>query len=365
MAWIHEQPGWPNFVWDNNRLAMQLATVRHLQGKLLGQMQHIGFTFQQEASLQTLVSEVMASAAIEGEQLPLDQVRSSVAKRLGIDIGGVVRAARDVEGFVDIMLDATQQPGLPLTADRLCGWHAALFPSGYSGLHKIIVGTWRKEPMQVVSGPLGKETIHYEAPLPDKLRQEMDVFLQWFNSDQAVDPVLKAGIAHFWFITIHPFDDGNGRIARTITDLSLARADGCLQRYYSLSSQIEIERNAYYEILELQQRSTTLDITPWLVWFLDCLGRAIEKADQEFDRILYCIRLWQFVSEVGVNDRQRKILTKMLGEFEGYLNTSKYAKMAKCSTDTALRDIQDLLAKKILKQNPGKGRSTSYWLVDF
>jgi Fic family protein len=363
--WIHEHQNWPNFTWDVETLASKLADIRHRQGRLLGQMESLGFELKREASLNTLTSDVVKSSAIEGENLNPEEVRSSIARRLGMDIGGLVPAGRDVEGIVEMMLDATQQFSQPLTKDRLFDWHAALFPTGRSGMHKITVGDWRSVdagPMQVISGPVGKETIHFEAPNADCLEEEMNSFLKWLDSEDDIDPVIKAGTAHFWFVTIHPFEDGNGRIARAIGDMALARADGTPDRFYSLSSQIESERKNYYNELERQQRATP-DITCWLSWFLDCLGRAIGNAETALRNVLFKAQLWSKINQKPVNDRQRSIINRMLEDnFEGHMNTSKYAKLAKCSNDTALRDIQELKERSIFIQNPGGGRSTSYRL---
>lgn len=364
MTWIHERDDWPHLRWDQTTLALKLATVRHKQGRLLGRMEALGFDLKQEASLRTLTADVVKSSAIEGEVLEPEEVRSSIARRLGIDVGGLPPASRDVEGIVEMMLDATQHYDAPLNAERLFGWHAALFPTGRSGMHKITVGAWRTEdagPMQVVSGAFGKERVHFEAPEASRLSNEMDAFLSWFEQETETDPVIKAGIAHLWFVTVHPFEDGNGRIARAIADMALARADQTRERFYSMSSRIESERRSYYEQLERQQRSDT-DISPWLDWFLDCLDLAIGQADETLGAVLYKARVWDQANLKPVNERQRLVLNRMLDDFKGFMNTSKYAKLAKCSTDTALRDIRDLLDRGLLVQNEGGGRSTSYRL---
>lgn len=365
--WIHEHQNWPSFTWDAAALASKLADIRHRQGRLLGRMEGLGFELKREASLSTLTNDVIKSSAIEGENLNPEEVRSSIARRLGIDIAGLIPASRDVEGIVEMMLDATQQFSLALTKERLFDWHAALFPTGRSGMHKITVGGWRTieaGPMQVVSGSIGKEKIHFEAPSADRLEKEMKAFLTWFGNGDDVDPVIKAGIAHLWFVTIHPFEDGNGRIARAIGDVALARADGTQDRFYSLTSQIEAERKHYYDQLEKQQRATP-DITDWLSWFLDCLGRAIAYAETTLGNVLFKAQLWDTINQKPVNERQRLIINRMLeDDFEGFMNTSKYAKLAKCSNDTALRDIQELKERGIFIQNPGGGRSTSYRLPD-
>ncbi|MEO0802849.1 MAG: Fic family protein [Cyanobacteria bacterium J06642_2] len=366
MNWIHQTPAWPEFIWNSNVLEQKLADIRHRQGRLLGRMESLGFDLRTEASLNTLTVEVVQSSAIEGERLNSQEVRSSIALKLGIDIGGFVVIGRDVEGIVEVMLDATQQHEQPLTKGRLCNWHAALFPTGRSGMRTITVGDWRPDSvgtMQVVSGPIGREWVHFEAPEAARIEAEMTAFLDWFNGTQSIDPLIKAAIAHLWFITIHPFEDGNGRIARAIADMALARADGMSDRFYSMSAQIESERKTYYQQLEHQQRNS-VDITGWLDWFFDCLGRAIATAESRLSAVFYKAELWKIVNRHGVNDRQRLILNRMLDGFKGHMNTSKYAKLAKCSTDTALRDIQNLLIRGLLIQNPGGGRSTSYRLSD-
>ncbi len=364
--WIHEHKTWPDFTWDAKALASKLADIRHQQGRLLGRMEGLGFDLRREASLDTLTSDVVKSSAIEGETLNPEEVRSSIARRLGLDIAGLIPASRHVEGIVEMMLDATQKFSKPLTKDRLFGWHAALFPTGRSGMHKITVGGWRTAEagaMRVVSGHAGREKVHFEAPGAERLEKEMKTFLMWFEKKSDLDAVLKAGIAHLWFVTIHPFEDGNGRIARAIGDMALARADGTTDRFYSLSTQIERERKAYYDHLEHQQRSEP-DITDWLSWFLDCLGRAIASAETTLGNVLFKAELWKTINKSPVNDRQRNVINRMLEDgFKGFMNTSKYAKLAKCSNDTALRDIQDLVARGVFVQNEGGGRSTSYSLA--
>jgi len=363
--WIHEHQNWPKFTWDIEKLASKLADIRYRQGSLLGRMEGLDFKLKLEASLNTLTSDVVKSSAIEGENLNPEEVRSSIARRLGIDIAGLISASRNVEGVVEMMLDATQQFAKPLTKERLFDWHAALFPAGRSGMHTITVGEWRTAdagPMQVISGPIGREKIHFEAPTAGRVEKEMAKFLAWFERKDDIDPVLRSGIAHLWFITIHPFEDGNGRIARAISDMMLARADGMADRFYSFSTQIEAERKNYYEQLERQQRSTP-EITGWLEWFLDCFGRTITNAQYNLENVLLKAKLWNKINQKTVSQRQRLIINRMLeSNFEGYINTSKYAKLAKCSTDTALRDIQNLQSKGIFIQNPGGGRSVSYRL---
>ncbi|MES2661895.1 MAG: Fic family protein [Pseudomonadota bacterium] len=365
--WIYELQNWPNFFWDDTALISKLVDMRHRQGHLLGRMTGVGFELKREASLNNLTNDVIKSSAIEGEYLNSEEVRSSIARRLGIDIAGLIPASRNVEGIVEMMLDATQNFSKPLTRNRLLGWHAALFQTGRSGMHLIAVGTWRSknvDPMQVVSGPVGREKIHFKAPDANRLDYEMNAFLKWFNKSSDVDPVIKAGIAHLWFMTIHPFEDGNGRIARAIGDMCLARADNIPDRFYSLSSQIEKERKFYYEQLERQQRST-IEITGWLIWFLNCLEGAISNAEQTLINVLFKAQLWQRINQNPVNGRQRQIINRMLeSDFVGHMNTRKYSLLAKCSADTALRDIQELKARGIFLQNECGGRSTSYRLLE-
>lgn len=364
--YIHELAGWPELAWDAARLAPLLAEVRHRQGRLIGRMEGLGFSLRSEASLSTLTADVVKSSAIEGKILGVAQVRSSIARQLGLDIAGIGPAGRDVEGLVEMMLDATQRYAESLTADRLFGWHAALFPAGRSGMRRITVGAWRPVEAgarQVVSRPISGESVYFEAPAAEKLATEMGAFLEWLNTDGNADPVLKSGIAHFWFVTIHPFEDGNGHIGRAIADLMLARADGTSERFYSMSAQIEAERKEYYVQLERGQRGG-LDITNWLEWFLQCLGRAIAGAEDALSGVLRKAKLWDRINPEPVNERQRKMLNRLIDGFEGRLTTSKYARFAKCSEDTALRDIQVLIKRGILTQNEGGGRSTSYRLVE-
>lgn len=362
--YIYQHSDWPNFRWDTNELSLLLAEVRHKQGRLLGRMEAVGFKLREEATLQTLTLEVVKSNEIEGQILNHEQVRSSIARRLGMEIAGLVPANRNVEGVVEMMLDATQKFDSPLTAERLFSWHAALFPTGYSGVYKITVANWRDStggPMQVVSGSLGREKIHFQAPEADALGEEMDKFLNWFNQEMKIDPVLKAAIAHLWFVTVHPFDDGNGRIARTIADMQLARADRSPQRFYSMSAQIEREKNNYYNMLEETQKGT-VDITNWLVWFLGCFHRSIVDADATLSSIFRKAAFWDSISNITLNTRQHFMTNKLTDDFFGKLTTSKWAKMAKCSQDTALRDVQDLIEKGILIKEEGGGRSTNYVL---
>jgi Fic family protein len=362
--YIHELPDWPGFHCNTEKLADHLASVRHRQGRLIGHMEALGFPIRQEAVLETLTADVLKSSEIEGEKLDAAQVRSSIARRLGIDIGALKPADRDVEGVVEMILDATRHYDQPLTAERLFAWHASLFPTGRSGMTKIRTGAWRNDrtgPMQVVSGPMGKERVHFEAPKAHRLGSEMRAFLDWFETRVNLDLVLRAALAHLWFVTIHPFDDGNGRIARAIADMVLARSEGSPQRFYSMSAQIRQERNAYYEILEATQKGT-MDVTRWMDWFLGCLGRAIDAAQTTLSSVLAKARFWERMQGVPLNERQRLVLNRLLDGFEGKLTTSKYAKLTKSSQDTALRDILALVEEGILVRNPGGGRSTSYSL---
>jgi Fic family protein len=366
VTYIHQLEGWPHFKWDQKKLAGQLAAVRNRQGRLTGRMEALGFKLRAEANLQSLTEEVIKSSEIEGEVLNRDQVRSSIARRLGIDIGALTPADRNVEGIVEMMLDATGKYDTPLTSERLFAWHAALFPTGRSGMRKITVGTWRDDksgPMQVVSGPIGRERIHYEAPTAAVLDKEMSAFIDWFNNNNDVDPVLKAAIAHLWFVTIHPFDDGNGRIARAIADMALARSDHSSQRFYSMSAQIRREHSAYYDMLEATQKSD-LDITVWLEWFLACLDRAFDGAEDTLANVLCKAEFWRKHATARLNERQRDILNRLLDGFEGKLTSSKYATIEKTSPDSALRDINDLVERGILHKDEGGGRSTSYSLAE-
>jgi Fic family protein len=362
--YIDELSDWPRFDWDRERLAEPVADIRHRQGLLTGHMEALGFNLRQEAVLQTLSTDVLKTSEIEGEKLNAEQVRSSIARRLGIDIGALKPADRNVEGIVEMMLDATRHYQQPLTAERLFAWHASLFPTGRSGMHKITTGAWRDDstgPMEVVSGPVGKDRVHFQAPAAPRLDQEMQVFLNWFNAPANTDLVLKAGLAHLWFVTIHPFEDGNGRIARAIADMVLARSENSPQRFYSMSAQIRQEREAYYNMLEETQQGT-LDVTPWMEWFLGCLGRAIDGAQITLSAVLTKARFWEEISAVTINQRQRLVLNRMLDGFEGKFTTSKYAQLAKCSHDTALRDILALVEFGLLVRNKEGGRSTSYAL---
>jgi Fic family protein len=386
MRYIHQLDIWPKFVWDHEKIAALLGLVRNRQGRLVGRMEAMGFALRSEAMLQTLTLDVIKSSEIEGEVLDAQQVRSSIARRLGLDIAGLVSSDRHVDGVVEMMLDATQNFNKTLTQDRLCGWHASLFPTGYSGMHKIVAGAWRDDshgPMRVVSGPAGHEKVHFEAPEAARLVREMKDFLNGFNgsTDLAmnrvteIDPVLKAGIAHLWFVTLHPFDDGNGRIARAITDMQLARADGSAQRFYSMSAMIRKERKAYYDILETTQKNTHgkgtgsgsarpigIDITAWLEWFLACLGRALKETETTLADVFRKARFWELHPAGSLNDRQQMMINKLFEGFEGKLTSSKWAQMTKCSQDTALRDILELVKKGIFVRDSGGGRSTNYLL---
>lgn len=363
-TYIWQQKDWPTFTWNAGRLSYKLGRVRSLQGKLVGKMSVLGFDLKNNAMLDTLTADITKSSEIEGEILNIDQVRSSVARHLGIEIEGLPEADRYVDGVVQVMIDATQNYMQPLTAERLFNWHAALFPTGRSGVYKITVADWRQgvEPMQVISGAMGKEKIHYQAPDSDKVPYQMKLFLDWANDSQKIDPVLKAAIAHLWFVTIHPFDDGNGRISRTITDLFLARADEMPHRFYSMSAEIRKQRKSYYETLEKIQKAD-LDITSWLEWFLDCLEAALLNTEKSISMILQKAAFWDKYRLISMNDRQIKIVNLLWDGFDGKLTSSKWGKIAKCSSDTALRDIQDLIAKGILRKTAEGGRSTNYELV--
>ncbi|MDA8156712.1 MAG: Fic family protein [Actinomycetota bacterium] len=364
-TYIHELRDWPRFHWNVDALAGRLSAVRFRQGRLLGRMETLGFSLREEAVLQTLTSDILKSSEIEGKVLDKTQVRSSIARRLGMDIGALARADRSVEGVVEMMLDATQNYNKPLNKKRLLGWNAALFPAGYSGIKKIKTGAWRDDangPMQVVSGRVGNERVHFEAPAASRIQREMTSFFEWLNRRDETDPILRAGIAHLWFVTIHPFEDGNGRIARAITDMVLARSENSPQRFYSMPPQIRDEQNGYYAILEKTQKGT-LDITSWLDWFLACLDHAFDKAESALQTVLSKSLFWESHLHEPFNDRQRKILNKMLdGNFEGKLTSSKWARLVKCSQDTALRDILDLVNRGVLIKDSSGGRSTSYSL---
>jgi Fic family protein len=341
-----------------------MADVSRARGFLLGHLADVGMALRDQASLGALTEDVVKTSEIEGEHLDVESVRSSIARRLGVDIGALAPVDRHVEGVVEMVLDATADCHAPVTRERLFGWHAALFPTGYSGLSKIKVGTWRDDisgPMQVVSGPIGRQCVHFEAPPADRLDAETRRFLDWINAASMNPPLIKAGLGHLWFVTLHPFDDGNGRIARAIGDLLLARADGSPQRFYSLSAQIQRERRAYYDILEGTQKRS-MDVTEWLVWFLDTLHRAVDQAQHSLDAVFVKTRFWQRWATTPLNERQVKLLNRLLDGFEGKLTSSKWAAIAKCSPDTALRDINDLLARGVLRKTDAGGRSTGYEL---
>jgi Fic family protein len=361
--YIYQHDNWPRFTWDEEEIQLILGEVRHLQGKIFGQMSALGFSIKEEAILSTLTLDVTKSSEIEGEMLNYDQVRSSIARRLGMEHAGLIHIDRNVEGVVEMMLDATQNYGEPLNEERLFGWHAALFPTGWSGMQRIDAGFYRKGEMQVVSGPMGREKIHYQAPSHNRVQQDMDLFLHWINEEPVIDKVLRAAIAHFWFIIIHPFDDGNGRIARALTDMLLARSENSSQRFYSLSNQILTEKKSYYEILQKVQHSDG-DITAWLDWFLHCMHRALESTEETMKRVLQKAAFWDQHKETELNSRQRLMINKLWDGFDGKLKTSKWAKITKCSADTALRDIKDLIKKGILQQEASGGRSTNYELIE-
>lgn len=363
VKYIYQYKNWPNFTWDDKEIQVILGKVRHLQGKLFGQINALGFSLKEETMLSSLTLDVLKSSEIEGEILNYDQVRSSIARKLGLEYAGMVYADRYVDGVVEMMLDATQNYLQPLDDERLFGWHAALFPTGRSGMYKIETACYRSGEMQVVSGPMGKERVHYLAPPPDQVQHEMNEFLNWLNNDTKLDLVIKSAVAHFWFIIIHPFDDGNGRIARAISDLMLAHSEESSQRFYSLSNQILHERKVYYEILQRVQSSDG-DITEWLVWFLNCLYRALENTEATVKNVLRKAEFWDNHKETILNSRQRLMLNKLFDGFDGKLKSSKWAKITKCSPDTALRDIKDLIDKNILRQEKSGGRSTNYELVD-
>lgn len=364
--YIHELGDWPRFRWRSERVVALLVEVRHRQGRLVGRMEALGFGLRQEAVLQTLTADVTQSSAIEGERLDAQQVRSSIARRLGMDIGGLVAADRQVDGVVEMMLDATRHFDKALDEQRLFGWHAALFPTGRSGMSKIAVGAWRtdaKGPMQVVSGPIGRQRVHFEAVPAPRVASEMSAFLAWWNGEPEIDPVLRAALAHLWFVTVHPFEDGNGRIARALADMALARSESSPQRFYSMSAEIRRQRDVYYEILERTQKGT-LDVTEWMEWFLACLGRAIGDAQSMLAGVLDKARFWEGLAGASLNERQTLVLNLLLDGMQGKLTTSKYATLAKCSQDTALRDIAQLVERGLLVRGPEGGRSTGYSLAE-
>lgn len=363
--YIHELADWPDFNWSREQLAAPLASARFRQGRLLGRMAALGFDLGLQAEWQTLTEDVVKSSEIEGERLNAEQVRSSVGRRLGLDVAGLKPADRRTEGTVEMMLDATRHFDQPLSVERLLGWHSSLFSAAGGGFHAITVGSWRHASagaMQVVSGPLGNEHVHFEAPTAERVAEEMRRFLAWFESPSSLDPVLKAALAHFWFVTIHPFEDGNGRIARAITDMALARAEGSSQRFYSMSSQICRERHDYYDLLEQSQKAS-LDITRWMLWFVGCFDRAVDSAGETLAAVLAKARFWQRAQGVSMNDRQRLVMNRMLDGWKGKLTSSKYAQLAHCSHDTALRDLTTLTQRGLLRRGPAGGRSTAYVLT--
>jgi len=362
--YIHQKENWPDFIWKSDEFVNLLSEARYLQGRLVGKMESLGFELRDEALLETLTLDVIKSAEIEGEFLNPEQVRSSIAQKLGMEFSGTVMSDRSVDGMVEMMIDATQNCFQTLTSDRLFDWHAALFPMGRSGMFKITVADWRKDTagqMQVVSGAVGKEKVHFQAPDADLINMEMNNFLKWFNEENKIDLVLKAAIAHLWFVTIHPFQDGNGRITRAITDMLLAQSDKSTQRFYSMSAQIRVERKEYYEILEKTQKAD-LDITEWIKWFISCLINSLKATDKILIRVLLKANFWNRHSKTIINKRQKKVLNKLLDGFEGKLTSMKWAKIAKCSKDTAIRDINDLINKEVLQKESAGGRSTNYEL---
>jgi Fic family protein len=362
--YIWQDSDWPHWRYDLAALTMRLTTVSRAQGLLLGRLTDVGMLLRYHASLAALTEDVLKTSEIEGERLNAESVRSSIAQRLGVDIGALAPVDRHIDGVVDMVLDATAHCAVPLTRERLFGWHAALFPTGYSGISPIQIGAFRDDatgPMQVISGHFGRQRIHFEAPPAIRLDAEMMRFVDWVNTDDTHHPILKAAIGHLWFVTLHPFDDGNGRMARAIGDLLLARADGSPQRFYSLSAQIQRERQDYYRILERTQKGT-LDISAWLGWFLDSLASAVDAAHGTLDAVLAKARFWQCWANTPMNARQIQLLNRLLDGFEGKLTCRKWAIIAKCSPDTALRDINDMLAGGVLIKSASGGRSTSYEL---
>ena len=365
-TYIHQLSDWPDLHWDWAEVAPLLASVKYRQGLLLGRLGSLGLETNQELAVDTLTANVVSSSRIEGEALDIDEVRSSVSRQLGLDVAGLAHSDRNVDGVVEMMLDAAENCAEPLTRERLLGWHRSLFPAGFNNMGPIAVGEWRDDasgPMRVVSGPIGSQRVHFEAPQAEFLEREMTAFISWFNGPDEADWVIKAAVAHLWFVTIHPFDDGNGRIARALTDMALARSDGTSQRAYSMSEQVLSERNTYYRILEETQRGTS-DITNWMTWFLECLGRAIDRSEARLASTLVKARFWQTYQGLQMNSRQRNMLNRLLDGFEGNLTSSRWARMSRCSHDTALRDITDLIDRGVLVRNPGGGRRTSYRLSE-
>lgn len=367
MIYIHEHPDWPDMTWDTSSLLRLCSNVRHKQGKLLGKMETLGFDLKNQAFLSALTEEVVKTSSIEGEDLKTEQVRSSIARKLGIKGAGLnVPSTREVDGVVELMLDATRSFTKPLDAERLFSWHRCLFPKGKLVPYGICVGQWRSDedgPMQVVSGAMGKEKIHYQAPEAHRLPGEMERFFKWFNTTNQNEPLIRAAVSHLWFVTIHPFDDGNGRIGRAIAEMELSRSDQSADRFYSMSSQIFLERKEYYHQLEMAQKSK-LDITAWITWFLNCLERAIDSSENKLENVLEKANTWKLMNHFAMNERQKKVLNKLLDDFQGNLTSSKYAGISKCSKETAIRDIQDLIEKSLLQKNDSRGRSTSYRLSE-
>ncbi len=360
--YLHQKENWWNFNYDKEAIMNRLGSVRAMQGLMLGHMTSLGFDFQNEAMLTTMSLELVRSSEIEGETLNMTEVRSSIARRLGIETAGLVQTSRYVDGIVEMLMDATNHYDEPLSDERLFGWHNVLFPTGRSGLYAIEVGKYRTGEMQVVSGPMGHETVHYEAPAPERVPDEMCRFINWVNEENEIDPVIKAGIAHLWFVSIHPFDDGNGRITRAITDMLLSRSEHSSKRFYSMSSEMKIMQKDYYNVLEKTQKGDG-DITEWLLWFLDCFWKAIASTQATLSSVLAKSHFWEIHKDITVNERQRKIINLLFDGFFGKLTSGKWAKMCKCSTDTALNDIRDLVSKRLLKKNNEGGRSTNYSLV--
>lgn len=361
--YIHQLKNWPHLHWNEQEFISLLSEVRNLQGKLMGKVELLGFELKGEANLETLIQDVLQTSEIEGEILNPELVRSSIATRLGLEYSGLEHSDRNIEGIVELMLDATQNDNKVLTEERLFGWHSALFPTGRSGMHKIEVANWRSGAMQVVSDGMGRETVHYEAPKAEQLVSEMEQFIDWYNNEQNLESLLKAAVAHLWFITIHPFDDGNGRIARAITDMQLSKADGVNQRFYSMSTEINKQKKSYYTILERTQKDD-LDITEWIIWFLECLKNSILYSSVIVDKVVKKHQFWVKNAGLISNERQQKMINKLMDHFEGNLTTNKWAKITKTSPDTALRDITDLVNKRVLVKANSGGRSTHYILKD-
>jgi Fic family protein len=365
MPYIHEHPNWPEMTWDTKLLSKLCSDVRYKQGKHFGKMCSLGFDLKNQAFLTSLTEEVVKTSSIEGENLNTEEVRSSIAKKLGIKVGGLVDSSREIDGIVELMMDATKNYNQPLNADRLCSWHRCLFQKGKLIPYGVSVGKWRNDedgPMQVVSGSIGKEVVHYQAPKASQIAKEMKQFFLWYNDQKNEESLIRAAVSHFWFVTIHPFDDGNGRIGRAITEMELSRSDQSEDRFYSMSSQIFKERKSYYDQLKLAQKYR-MDITSWIEWFLGCLSRSIDSSENNLMVILEKTKIWEKINDFLINERQKKVINKLLNDFEGNLTSIKYARMTKCSKETAIRDIQDLINKGILIKNSSGGRSTSYRIL--